>query len=106
MLGLRKPSKYTISEPDLQGALTHLRSLHFGPNLPMSWDRKWLIDEVREKVGSHPKINDTFGVAPGVFATIKPFGVDLLGHSDPEHRLQVWLSTRGWGTDPTQVVEL
>jgi hypothetical protein len=46
------------------------------------------------------------GVAPGVFAIIKPFGIDLLSHGEPDGRLQVWLLIRPCGTDPTRITRL
>ncbi len=106
MFGLKKVPKLVISEPDLQGALAHLRALPFAQNLPASWDRQRLIELVREEVGRSPNAGDSFQVAPGVFAQVMPFGVDLFRCPEPEHRLQVWLAVRGWGTDPDQVVEI
>jgi hypothetical protein len=46
------------------------------------------------------------GVAPGVFAIIKLFGIDLLSHGEPDGRLQVWLLIRPCGTDPTRITRL
>jgi hypothetical protein len=105
MLGMKRRS-IVICEPDLQGALAHLRALPYPVGRPASWDRQRLLSLVREAVGRDPNVNAVVDVAPGVVARVKPFGVDLAGWSEDEHRLQVWLFVRGWGTDPGQVVAL
>lgn len=98
-----KRADLVISEPDLQAALDHLRSLPFRPASPAVWDRKRLLDQIGE-VTAKAKVGDCFDVAPGVYAIIKPFGVDLLrGDGGFDGRLQVWLCVRSWGTDPELV---
>lgn len=95
-----------VSEPDLQAALAHLRSLPFRANAPASWDRKYVLDLIREAAGSAPKVGDCVQVGPGVYGIVKPFGVDLAGGAAGERRLQVWIAIRSAGTDPANVVEL
>ncbi|WP_341744675.1 hypothetical protein [Azonexus hydrophilus] len=97
-----------ISEPDIDAALDHLRTLPYRPNPPRPWDRQRLLAMLREAIGKSPKIGQVFDVAPGVFAIIKPFGVDLAGADahDCATRLQVWLAIRHGGTDPKQVTKL
>lgn len=94
------------SEPEIQSALEHLRSLPFRPEIPRSWDRQRLVQSIKEAVGSKPRIGDSYDVAPGVFAIIKPFGVDLAGQRDFDPRLQIWLAVRAVGTDPERLVTL
>lgn len=95
-----------VSEPDLQAALEHLRSLPFRPSAPESWDRKHVLDLIREAAGNAPKVDDCVQVGPGVYGIVKPFGVDLAGGPHAEGRLQVWIAIRSAGTDPANVVEL
>jgi hypothetical protein len=95
-----------VSEPDLQAALAHLRSLPFRADAPVSWDRKYVLDLIREAAGNAPKVGDFVQVGPGVYGIVKPFGVDLAGGPHGEGRLQVWIAIRSVGTDPTNVVEL
>lgn len=106
MFGIKKKPMLTISEPDLQGALAHLRSLPFVSPMPLAWDRKRLIEHVREAFGANQRVNGCADVAPGVLAQIKPLGVDLAGWDDDDLRLQVCLYVRGWGTYPVQIVEI
>lgn len=106
MFGTKKSPILTISEPDLQGALVHLRSLPFAPPMPVAWDRKWLLEQVREAVGKSPKVGDSVQVAPGVYALITTLAADLAGWDAPNGRLQVWLCVRGWFTDPDHLTEL
>lgn len=104
---LRKPRQdLVICEPDIEAALEHLRALPYRPQLPVSWDRKHLLSLLRETIGDKPKANECYGVAPGVFAIIKPFGVDLVSCGEPDGRLQVWLLIRPCGTDPTRITML
>ncbi|QPS78371.1 MULTISPECIES: hypothetical protein [Delftia] len=105
MLG-RKKADLVISEPDVQAALDHLRGLPFRPAAPAAWDRKRLLDQIGA-VTAKVEVGDCLDVAPGVYAIIKPFGVDLLrGEGGSDGRLQVWLCVRAWGTDPERVTSL
>lgn len=105
MFGTKKVD-LVISETDVQGALDHLRRLPFQPAAPAAWDRKRLIDQIAAETAK-AKIGDCFDVAPGVYAVVKPFGVDLLrGQGRFDGRLQVWLCVRSWGTDPERVTSL
>ncbi len=104
---LRTRTRVIVSEPDVEAALDHLRALPFAATgVPRAWNRTELLNDIRSAVGLRPKIGDAFAVAPGVFAVIKPFAVDLAGLTDRQGRLQVWLAIRTVGTDPTRVVEL
>lgn len=94
-----------VSETDIEAALTHLKTLTYRASLPLSWDRQRLLNQLREAIGQRPKIDQCHGVAPGVFAIVKPFGVDLVSH-EPDERLQVWLLIRPCGTDPTRITGL
>lgn len=102
----KKTSTLVVSEPDLQVALEHLRSLPFRPDIPRTWDRQRLVQFIKEAVGSKPKVGNLYNIAPGVFAIIKPFGVDLAGISDFDERLQVWLAIRTASTDPLQITSI
>lgn len=95
-----------VSETDIEVALNHLRSLPYRASLPISWDRLRLLSQLNEAIGLHPKIDKCYGVAPGLFGIVKPFGVDLVSQDAPDGRLQVWLLIRPCGTDPTRVVNL
>lgn len=95
-----------ISEADLDAALDHLRKLPYDPKRPYSWDRQHLLNMVREGLGTKPKADNYYLVAPGVFAVIRPFGCDLYGWKEPNHRLQVWLLIRSVGTDPNRIITL
>ncbi|TWY25641.1 hypothetical protein FR965_25860 [Serratia marcescens] len=105
MLGTR-PQKLVVSETDIDAALSHLRALPYRPQIPMSWDRQQLLDLLCEAIGNRPKINECHNIAPGVFAIIQPFGIDLLSCGEPDGRLQVWLLVRSAGTDPTRLTTL
>lgn len=105
MLGIRK-QKLVVSETDIEAALAHLRMLPYRAAAPMSWDRQHFFNLLREAMHGKPKINEYYSVAPGVFAIIKPFGVDLVSSGEPDGRLQVWLLIRSSGTDPTRVTTL
>lgn len=95
-----------VTEPDIQAAVAHLRGLPFMPKAPEIWDRKRFIDELMKAV-AHAKVGDCINVTTGVWAIIKPFGVDLSRQtSEADSRLQVWLCVRAWGTDPNHVTIL
>ena len=95
-----------VSETDIEAALKHLRSLPFSPPIPLSWDRQWLLIQIRDIVGVNRKIKQCFYVAPGVYAIINPFGVDLGGFKLNSGKLQVWLAIRSHGTDPNRITKL
>lgn len=95
-----------ISETDIGSALDHLRTLPYRAALPVAWDRQRLLHQLREALGRRPKIDQCHCVAPGVFAIVKPFGVDLVSRSEGAGRLQVWLLIRPCGTDPTRITRL
>lgn len=95
-----------VSEPDIQAALTHLQSLPFRERAPVSWDRQYVVNLIREAVGGAPKVDDCLEVGPGVYGVVKPFGIDLAGGPHAEGRLQVWIAIRSVGTDPAEVTEL
>lgn len=101
-----KQQAIVISEPDLQAALVHLRSLPFRPNTPLSWDRQYVLNLVREVIPAKPKVGDWLEISSGLYGVIKPFGVDLAGGPHAEERLQVWIAIRSVGTDPMNVTQL
>ncbi|ECH2288234.1 hypothetical protein [Enterobacter cancerogenus] len=103
---IRRKQEIVVSETDIEAALSHLRSLPYRDLMPVSWDRLRLLSQLNEAIGRNPKIDEYHGIAPGLFAIIKPFGVDLMSHGEPDGRLQVWLLIRPCGTDPTRVVSL
>ena|SRR5471032_1062599 len=107
MFGSRR-KKLVVSEADIETALAHLRMLPYQTESPMNWERQSLINQLREIIQGKPKINEYYSVAPGVFAIIKPFGVDLISRGEPDGdgRLQVWLLVRSLGTDPTRLTAL
>lgn len=103
----RKPKPtVVISEPDLQAALAHLRSLPFRANAPALWDRQHVLNLIREGAGSAPKVGDCIEVGAGIYGIVKPLGVDLAGGPHADGRLQVWIAIRSAGTDLANVVEL
>jgi hypothetical protein len=106
MLKLNRKQEVVVSETDIEAALDHLRALPYRPLLPVSWDRQRFLGRLREAIGQRPKFDQCHGVAPGVFAIVKPFGVDLFSQGEPDGRLQVWLLIRPCGTDPTRITRL
>ncbi|MCY0852530.1 hypothetical protein [Cupriavidus sp. D39] len=86
----RKPHlALVVSEPDLDTALAHLRSLPYQNASPVAWERQRLIQQIREAIGADRHVNGLYGIAPGVFAIVKPFGIDLArGAGEPDGRLQ------------------
>ncbi|WP_454727689.1 MULTISPECIES: hypothetical protein [Cupriavidus] len=104
----RKPQQaVVVSEPDLDAALAHLRSLPYQNESPVAWERQRLIQQIRVAIGADRHVDGLYGIAPGVFAIVKPFGIDLArGAGEPDGRLQVWLAIRSVGTDPSRVTEI
>lgn len=110
---LRRPEKQlVISEPDIQMALEHLRSLPFSKTgtMPKSWGREWVLQCVRDALKARKQgvLGEDLcvSVGPGLWAIVMPYGVDLAGTSDTERRRQVWLVIRSVGTDPNSIIEL
>lgn len=103
---LFKKPMLVITEPDIEDALEHLRGLPFREPLPKSWDRQHLLTMIRESIGKCPKVDQVFGIAPGVFGIIQPFGVDLASLRESDGCLQVWIAVRRSGTDPARVTVL
>jgi len=97
-----------VSETDVEVALDHLRKLPFRARSPVSWDRRRLLNDLRQALGPRPEVNQCLSVGPGLFAIVKPFGVDLVSHGELQYegRLQVWLLIRPCGTDPARITEL
>ena len=102
----RPRSSVVISEPDIQAALSHLRSLPFAPAAPIAWDRHQLMNSIRDALPKKLKIGETLEIGPGVYGILKPFGVDLARFPLTSGRLQVWIAIRSVGTDPTSVIDL
>ncbi|MYM92613.1 hypothetical protein [Duganella vulcania] len=95
-----------MSEPDVLAALNHLRSLPLRDNGPVSWDRQYVLNLIREAAGPASKVGDLLNIGPGVYGVVKPFGVDLAGGPHAAGQLQVWIAIRATGTDPTKVTVL
>jgi len=102
----RSKQEVVVSEADIGTALDHLRTLPYRKAWPASWERQHLLNQLHEAIGRHPKINQCYDVAPGVFAIVKPFGVDLVSSGEFDGRLQVWLLIRPCGTDPNRLTRL
>jgi len=106
----RQKQELVISEPDIEAALKHLKALPYRHKLPGPWERQHLLNLLREAIGSTPKSGDQFPIAPGVYALITSFGVDLAAGDEtewqPDGRLQVWLLIRPGYTDPARVTSL
>lgn len=103
----KKAQTLVVSEPDLDAAIAHLRSLPHQKASPVPWERQRLVQEIREAIGAARHLDGLYSIAPGVFAIVKPFGIDLArGPDEPDGRLQVWLAIRAVGTDPSQVTEI
>ena len=102
----RSKQELMVSDTDVEAALEHLRALPHRPTLPVSWDRQRFLAQLREAIWPLPKVNQCYAVAPGVFAIVKPFGVDLAGLRAHDGRLQVWLTVRSHGTDPNRITRL
>ena len=95
-----------ISEPDIEAAVAHLRELPRSPraSMPVEWSRKRFLDTLTATLTANPKAKGALAVAPGVWAIVQPFGVDLAGSSfDGDERRQVWVLLRSAGTDPSRV---
>lgn len=107
MFGSSK-QEVVVSETDIDAALNHLRTLPYRAALPVAWDRQRLLNQLREVLGQRLRVDQCHGVAPGVFAIVKPFGVDLASQGEPDGdgRLQVWLLIRPCGTDPNRITRL
>lgn len=107
MFGSNK-QEVVVSETDIEAALDHLRTLPYRAVRPVAWDRQHLLNQLCEALGQRPKFDQCHGVAPGVFAIVKPFGVNLVSQGEPDGdgRLQVWLLIRPCGTDPTRITRL
>lgn len=99
-----------VSEPDIQAALDHLRALPYSKadSTPRAWDRQGLLVELQEQVnrGALQQIGDMQSIGPGVWALVKPLGMDLLRMPGKSEGLQVWLLLRSVGTDPSALTEL
>ena len=102
-------SQIVISEPDVVAAVAHLRVLPYSAtaSMPVEWSRKRFLDTLAATLKANPKANGTLQVAPGVWALVQPFGVDLAGTEfDRDERRQVWVLLRSVGTDPGRIETL
>ena len=99
-------TQIVISEPDIAAAVAHLRALPHSATaaMPIEWSRKRFLDTLTATFKANPKAKGALAVAPGVWALLQPFGVDLAGTAfDRDHRRQVWVLIRSVGTDPASV---
>lgn len=101
-------SEIVISEPDIEAAVAHLRELPHSATAatPSEWSRKRFLGTLTATLRANPKAKGTLPVAPGAWALVQPFGVDLAGSLDMDERRQVWVLLRSVGTDPTRVEAL
>ncbi|MFM0265492.1 hypothetical protein [Paraburkholderia sediminicola] len=97
-----------ISEPDLEAAVAHLRQLprSVTAQMPLEWSRKRFLDTLKATLRVNPRAKGVLPVAPGVWALIQPYGVDLAGSLDDTSRRQIWILLRSVGTDPAQLTIL
>jgi hypothetical protein len=100
--------KIVISESDIDAALEHLRSLSYRPFEPESWERSALLLEVKKQISSHLKCGGGFYVAPGVYAIVNYFGIDLIGSPAGSNDVpwQVFLLIRNHHTDLNRMTVL
>jgi hypothetical protein len=101
-------SQFVISEPDIEAAVAHLRELLYSASssMPSQWSRKRFLDTLTATLRANPKVKGALSVAPGVWALVQPFGVDLAGSLASDERRQVWVLLRSVGTDPARVEAL
>lgn len=102
-------SQIVISEPDIAAAVAHLRALPHSATaaMPAEWSRKRFLDTLTATLKANPRAKGTLAVAPGVWALVQPFGIDLAGAAyDQDERRQVWVLLRAAGTDPSRVEPL
>lgn len=99
-----------VSEPDVQAALDHLRTLPYSraDSTPRAWDRQRLVVALQEEAhkGTLQHVGNIQPIGPGVWALVKPLGVDMKSMPDKPEGLQVWLLIRSVGTDPAALTEL
>ncbi|MGA4422873.1 hypothetical protein ACI2UY_22295 [Ralstonia nicotianae] len=101
-------SQIVISEPDIEAAVAHLRGLPHSATatMPAEWSRKRFLDTLTATLRANPKAKGALPIAPGVWALVQPFGVDLAGSFEPDERRQVWVLLRSVGTDPARIEAL
>jgi hypothetical protein len=102
-------SQIVISEPDIAAAVAHLRAVPDSATaaMPAEWSRKRFLDTLTATLRANPKAKGALPVAPGVWALVQPFGVDLAGTEyDRDDRRQVWVLLRAVGTDPSRVEQI
>lgn len=99
---------FVISEPDIEAAVAHLRALPHSAtaSMPVEWSRKRFLDTLTETLRANPKSKDALAVGPGIWALVKPYGVDLAGTFENDERRQVWILIRPCGTDPNRIETL
>ncbi|MFM0085023.1 hypothetical protein P0D72_40160 [Paraburkholderia sediminicola] len=98
--------RIVISEPDIEAAVAHLRRLpqSAAASMPIEWSRKRFLDTLTATLTANPKAKGALAVAPGVWALVQPFGVDLAtSNFDRDERQQVWILLRAVGTDPRRM---
>lgn len=98
-------SQIVISEPDIEAAVKHLREQPYSATatMPAEWSRKRFLDTLSATLRANPKAKGALPVAPGVWALVQPYGVDLAGSLESDGRRQVWVLIRSVGTDPASV---
>jgi hypothetical protein len=75
-------SQIVISEPDIDAAVAHLRELPYSAtaSMPVERSRKRFLDTLAATLRANPNAKGALPVAPGVWALVQPFGVDLAVH--------------------------
>lgn len=102
-------TQFVISEPDIEAAVAHLRSLPHSAtaSMPVEWSRKRFLNTLTARLRANPKAKGAFAVGPGVWALVQPFGVDLAETTfETDGRQQVCILIRSCGTDPNRIETL
>jgi hypothetical protein len=102
-------AQFVISEPDIEAAVAHLRALPLATSasMPREWSRKLFLDRLSATLQANPRAKGALPIAPGVWALLQPYGIDLAGSpAINDRQLQVWVLLRSVWTDPGRVVPL
>lgn len=108
MFGSNSKQQIVISEPDLESAFNHLKSLPFAAThaMPKHWGinqvKAWLISELPKKL----KIGDSFEFGTGLWGHIKPLGYEFSGDDINDNRLQIVISVRSVQTNLNKLIEI
>lgn len=97
-----------ISDPDLEAAHRHLAAQPYSKaaSMPECWSRQHVLNLVAGAIGDAPKPDCLYPVASGLWALVKPVGIDIVDWPAHDSRLQVWLLVRPANTDPASLTEI